>query len=85
MYLKILRFRGDRAICATDIGKDLDIRRTLLPVTASVGDTFKLGLNETYDGFICTQISDKEHRNHRQFINKLRHKEGDDDKTDTLR
>ncbi len=35
MYLKILRFRGDRAICATDIGKDLDVRRTLLPVTAS--------------------------------------------------
>lgn len=41
MYLKILRFRGDRAICATDIGKDLDVRRTLLPVTASVGDAFK--------------------------------------------
>lgn len=35
MYLKILRFRGDRAICATDIGKDLDVRRTLLPVTVT--------------------------------------------------
>lgn len=75
MYLKILRFRGDRAICATDIGRDLDVRRTLLPVTASVGDSFKLGINETYDGFIYTQISDKEHRKHRQQINKLRNRE----------
>lgn len=76
MYLKILRFRGDRAICATDIGKDLDVRRTLLPVTASVGDVFKLGINETYDGFLYTPISDKEYRKHRQLINKLRNREG---------
>lgn len=71
-YLKILRFSGDRVICATDIGKPLDIRRTLLPTNASVGDSFKIGINETFDGFTYTQISDKEHRKHRQHINKRR-------------
>lgn len=68
MYLKILRFRGDRAICATDIGKDLDVRRTLLPVTASVGDAFKLGLNETCDGLTYEPITEDEHRRHKKFV-----------------
>lgn len=72
MYLKILRFRGDRAICATDIGKDLDVRRTLLPVTASVGDAFKLGLNETYDGLTYEPITEDEHRKHKQMLDARR-------------
>ena len=72
MYLKILRFRGDRAICATDIGKDLDARRTLLPVTASVGDAFKLGLNATYDGLIYEPITEDEHRKHKQMLDARR-------------
>ena len=72
MYLKILRFRGDRAICATDIGKDLDVRRTLLPVTATVGDTFKLGLNETYDGLTYEPITEDEHRKHKQMLDARR-------------
>lgn len=72
MYLKILRFRGDRAICATDIGKDLDVRRTLLPVTASVGDTFKLGLNATFDGLTYEPITEDEHRKHKQMLDARR-------------
>lgn len=86
LYMKILRFTGNRAICATDIGKDLDIRRALLPVTASVGDSFKIGLNETYDGLTYTQISDKEHRKHRQEIKSRRDSNADkSDKTDPVR
>lgn len=72
MYLKILRFRGDRAICATDIGKDLDVRRTLLPETASVGDSFKLGLNATYDGLTYEPITEDEHRKHKQMLDARR-------------
>ena len=72
MYLKILRFRGDRAICATDIGKGLDVRRTLLPVTASVGDAFKLGLNATYDGLTYEPINEDEHRKHKQMLDARR-------------
>ena len=72
MYLKILRFRGDRAICATDIGKDLDVRRTLLPVTASVGDAFKLGLNATCDGLTYEPITEDEHRKHKQMLDARR-------------
>lgn len=68
MYLKILRFRGDRAICATDIGKDLDVRRSLLPMTASVGDAFKLGLNATYDGLTYEPITEDEHRRHKKIV-----------------
>ena len=72
MYLKILRFRGDRAICATDIGKDLDVRRTLLPGTASVGDAFKLGLNATYDGLTYEPITEDERRKHKQMLDARR-------------
>lgn len=72
MYLKILRFRGDRAICATDIGKDLDVRRTLLPETASVGDAFKLGLNATFDGLTYEPITEDEHRKHKQMLDARR-------------
>ena len=72
MYLKILRFRGDRAICATDIGKDLDVRRTLLPATSSVGDSFKLGLNATYDGLTYEPITEDEHRKHKQMLDARR-------------
>lgn len=72
MYLKILRFRGDRAICATDIGKDLDVRRTLLPVTASVGDAFKLGINSTFDGLTYEPITEDEHRKHKQMLDARR-------------
>lgn len=72
MYLKILRFKGDRAICASDIGKDLDIRRTLLPVTAAVGDAFKLGINEAYDGLTYTPIDEDEHRRHRSKLDARR-------------
>ena len=75
MYLKILRFHGDRAICATDIGKDLDVRRTLLPVTASVGDAFKLGLNETKMNGYAVRSPDRDTEqmcllmiNHAEFV-----------------
>lgn len=68
LYAMILRFRGNRAVCATDIGKNLEIPCSRLPDDAGVGDSFRIGLNETFDGLTYTPISEDEHNKYRKKL-----------------
>ena len=83
LYIKIKSFRGDRAVCVTDIGKDIDVLRTVLPDSASAGDVFRLGINEDFDGLTYTRAGKKEYRRYRQKLNERR-KCRSAEKTDTI-
>ena len=68
MCVQILRFRRDRAICSTGVGKDVPIRRDMFPDGANVGDCFKLSMNDAHDGLTYTRITEGECMRYRQRV-----------------
>ena len=84
IYLKILHLTDRRAVCASCVGDNIDVYRSLFPESAAVGDTYKIGLNAAFDGLDVVPVCDKEYRAYRQRLNRLREERKKDGKRHTV-
>lgn len=80
IYIKILYLTSRRAVCASCVGDNIDVYRSLFPESAAVGDTYKIGLNAVGDGLDVVPVGEKEYRGYRQRLNKLREERKKDEK-----